>query len=300
MEAGSPGEQGPADHGHVDPVTGRRIVRLNIEELASLFLPVLRQGLPVNPETAGEYLPYFAIVLNYAKGTDHLSRVIALDRVVTLILKEWPKTPEGNALRLLFAFEPAWRSWTFTRRQAEAAQAMDRSPDRMRKQIQRRLLLSFAYEFTRRNDRYKPAPMRRVFLEDVPDAGRRPESGDDIEWVERQARCVSELYAVRADLLAARRLAGVSETAMTEHLDSGLRHYVTMQRLIRDAVQRYGIGVRLGEENFAVSNIETLLGGEGPFTEDELFQLVTASLTHPELGAPDKLRAKWRDWILAL
>ena len=274
-----------------------RLVRLTPDELAEQFLPILRAGLPVRPETAGEYLPYFPIVLAHAKGTDHLARGVALDLVVTELLGALAANDEGDALRLLFAYDPAHRTRNLTHRQSEAAKALGCSAEHLRKHRQRDLLNDFTYEFIRRNERYKIAPSRRVLLDQVPDAGAFDET-DDLMLIEYQARCMTELYALRADLIAIRRLAGQTPATVEQYLDSSLKHYIDLQRLVREAIDRYGIGVRPEDPDSGLPALEVLLGGHGPFTEDELIQLVAAAKLDPH-DLPPTLTAKWRDWASA-
>lgn len=271
-----------------------RRVRLTPEELATQFLPVLRAGLPVRPKTAGEYLPYFPIVLAHSKATDHLARVVGLDTVVTELLRDLPANDEGDALRILFAFKPAHRSWNLTHRQSEAAKTLGCSAEHMRKHRQADLLDDFTYEFIRRNERYKIAPARRVLLGEVPDAGAFDET-DDLMLIEYQARCMTELYALRADLIAIRRLRDQTPTTTEQYVESSLKHYLDLQRLVREAIDRYGIGVRPDDPDSGLPALEVLLGGHGPFTDEEVIQLVAAASIKNE-AHPATLVAKWREW----
>lgn len=275
---------------------GPRTVRLTPEEIAAEFLPVLREGLPVRPETAGEYLPYFPLVLAHAKTTDHLSRVIGLDVVVTHILSEWPDNSEGAALRILFGLNPAHRGRTLSQRQLEAARVMKRSTEHMRKHLQAKLLSSFTYEFLRRNERYKVSPTQRVFMNDKPGT---PGGDDDLMLLEYQARCISALYAVRADLLAIRRIGEHAPTMLQSFARSSLRHFVELQRFVREAVEKYGVGLRPDNPDSGIPVIEGVLNGTGPFTEAELVQLVLQRLTSPEEDPPLQLLAKWTEWASA-
>lgn len=277
------------------PPDQQRSVRLTLEEVVGEFQPILRSGLPVRPETAGEYLPYFPIVLAYAKATDHLARVIGLDVVVTGILNDLPHNDDGEGLRILFALNPAHRSWNLSQRQANAAVELGCSTDHLRKHRQSKLLADFAYEFVRRNERFKISPSRRVFLDEVPDAGAFDPT-EDLELVEYQARCTAELFALRADLIAIRRLGPIAPTATTEFVHSSLGHYLALQRLVRAALDQYGIGVRPDNPDSGIPAIETLLGGKGPFREDELVQLVGMSLKDPDCQLPEGLTEKWREW----
>ena len=136
-----------------------------------------------------------------------------------------------------------------------------------------------------------------MLIGEVPDAGAFDETGD-LMLIEYQARCMAELYALRADLIAIRRLAGRAPTTVEQYLDSSLRHYIDLQRLVREAVDRYGVGVRPEEPDSGLPALEVLLGGHGPFTEDELIQLVTATKLDPH-DLPSTLIAKWREWASA-
>lgn len=273
-------------------------VRLTPDEVVAEFLPILRAGLPVRPETAGQYLPFFPIVLAHAKDTGHLSRVLALDEIVTSILKDWPPNEEGKALGVLFGLRPAHRGWTLTKRQVEAATAIDVSPDHLRKHRQAKLLELLTYEFLRRNERYKISPSRHLLLDEVPDAGRFQE-GDDLELLEYQARCTAEMFLLRADLLAiARGQALDAPVTPEELLRSSLAHYVALQRLIRARLDKYGISTPPEDPGLAIPKLEVLLGGYGPFSESDLAELVHHFMTQPQDDPSERLCGIWREWAL--
>ena len=241
-------------------------VRLTPDEVVAEFLPILRAGLPVRPETAGQYLPFFPIVLAHAKDTGHLSRVLALDEIVTSILKDWPPNEEG--------------------------------PDHLRKHRQAKLLELLTYEFLRRNERYKISPSRHLLLDEVPDAGRFQE-GDDLELLEYQARCTAEMFLLRADLLAiARGQALDAPVTPEELLRSSLAHYVALQRLIRARLDKYGISTPPEDPGLAIPKLEVLLGGYGPFSESDLAELVHHFMTQPQDDPSERLCGIWREWAL--
>lgn len=285
--------------------TGRRIVRLSLEELADALLPILRQGLPVTPETAGEHLPYFPLVLAHAKGTDHLARVIGLDVVVTAIVKEWPDTAGGAALRVLFALSPTQRGWSLARRQAEAAELTRYSQDHFRKHVQRRLLLDVAYEFARRNSRYKPYPVKPMLVGERP-PNEPPAPGDDLLQLELEARAHAEMFALRADLLAVRRPGEEAPATAGRFALDCLWHYARVLDLIATHVNTYGATLRLGASDTAVERAVRVLDTEWPFAPEERAWLGVALATHPgreEFAAfveEDRqgriVLGKWREW----
>lgn len=287
---------------------GPQRVLITLEELAEELMPIVKAGLPVRPDTAGERLPYFAICLAHASGTDHLARVIGLDMVLTEIVRAQPRTPTGEAIRILFGLPPADRSWSLTRRQIEAAQAANYSPDHFRRNIFQKLIDDIAYEFVRRNAAYKPRPTRPLREDDVEQSMEHPDTeGADLILLELQSRALAHIYGARADLIAARRDVEHSAAVARSHALSGLWQTAQLYEVTAEYVKRYGTRVLLGREEIGVDRMTHIAGWHPPFTDNEARRLQIAAAAASgrdefvagiEANEPEII-AKWLDYAFS-
>ncbi len=274
----------------------------SFDEVASELTRLARLGLPVAPEEAGD-LAYLTVVLAYARGTDHVARVVAFNDLLARLLTELEGY--GKAARILFGLPPALRTWSFSTRQAEAAKEVGYNVDHFRKHVQRRLVNDVAYELVSRNLRYRAAPERRLLAEEQSD-WRTPATRDDLELLEIEARIYEELYGLRADHLALLRLKEQSDIIADQYAKECLWHYVQMHGMLVDLRDRYGatlIGQRLdGEDRLAAA-----LQWRGPFLDDEVAVLRRLSAAGGTSGdffndlqgheAGDAILGKWRAWL---
>jgi hypothetical protein len=274
---------------------------LTIEDIAKQLTAIAHHGLPAGFEQAGELLG-LPIVLAHARGTDGIARLVAFNELLEKIVQELPGYADAPAR--LFALPPALRSWSWTTRQTEAADALNYNPDHFRKHVQNRLIGEVAYELVRRNARFRPVPERRILPDEQPPWTTPP--AEDLEALELEARIYEQLYALRADLLAAKRLQQDSKDLLEQFSVSALWHYSLLQQHLVVLHDQYGDALfrtRAAERG----QLATALDWRGPLLNEEVVILRQAAM---RAGVADQLAAalatsevgrrvldKWQTWI---
>lgn len=123
--------------GHDENVPARTV---SVENVDAALKPVIRRGLPVTPETAGDLLPDLRCAYALAvHPEDRLSRVTALDELLRELLNQLGDADFGRATRLLFAHDATAAVTKLTVRRRRAAELMGYDPDHFRKRIEPKL-----------------------------------------------------------------------------------------------------------------------------------------------------------------
>lgn len=279
-----------------------RTVRLTPEQIEAEVLRISRAGLPVRPETAGEWLPYLRVVAAHARGTDGLARVLGLDEVLTKLARRMP-APDPDAYPVLLGLPPAFRDWSWSKRMEEAAHRFGYNADHFRKSVVTEKIRDLAYELIRWDVKYRPQ-------ESIPlPPGEGLPTIDDLqpetaELLEVEARIFEHYFGMRADLVAVARLPARATTLREQHSVEALWHLaqlLTMSAHLADDFPGHLAEARRKSE--AVSQVSAW---RGPFSDEEAARLRRLITQHPTVDDFDAalttdrhtvIRSKWLEWV---
>ncbi len=242
-----------------------------VNELAKALAPILRSGLPVDPDADDERLLGLRGV--YARSIDpkeRTSRVKALDGLLRTQLIHYPDDHLGEAARLLFGLAPGARGRTLTERREQAASEARYDADHLRKHIEPKIVRQLAWQLHQDSQNYIPRNRDRPPM--LEPSGDTPvitqgdvSSKEKSEHEELLSRLWAHVYALRAEILQVERLRhwpydetepGLSQ----EHLDKARaareRQVAYVKQHVKEYVDRYGDVILHGEGEF---NAEALL-----------------------------------------
>jgi hypothetical protein len=166
---------------------------ISTKEEAEELLPILRTGLPVTLDNAGDHLPNLLCVLGRAHiPASRLSRVEALDKILREIALEMGDGPDGQAIRILLAVDRIHQGTTKGLREQRAGQVLSCGPDRVRKFHAPRLLGLMSERLHQLTMKYRPrrkeGPPDIDIAEDWPDLS----TADLTEYEEIMSRVMSK------------------------------------------------------------------------------------------------------------
>lgn len=238
---------------------------------------LLRPGLPLTDDTAGEVLPNQRVVYAHAQHPhERASRVSACERILREQLKNLGSGKRGKAARILFRADRARRDDTLTVRRADAADVLERHPDHLRKHLEPKLIAELAFAVHQENLRYTPTTDRtRPPLAAHEDT---PVLADDSYSEEEELLCRvwSAVYGYRAELVGMQRRLREAEVTEREpdpdfgyHLDSAKWQLARLLTYVADFMERYGDTILLGETPYNVEGLVQLAGWHGGLGSDE-------------------------------
>jgi hypothetical protein len=256
---------------------GDDVLASSVEDLKSALRALLRPGLPLTDDSAGDVLPNQRVVYASAQHPhERASRVSALDRILTQQLKNLGTSRQAQAARILFACDRNHRGTTLTTRREEAAHVLERHPDHLRKHIEPKLIEQLAFALHQENLRYTPTTDRTrpplAAHEDTPalvDASYTEEE-------ELLCRVWSAVYGYRAEIVAISRRLQQAEAEdrepdpdLTYHLDSARWQLARLLTFVSDYLERYGDTILQGETPYNIEGLVQLAGWHGGLGSDE-------------------------------
>ena len=250
----------------------------SVEDLRSELRSVLRSGLPLTADSAGDILPEQRLAYASAQHPhERASRISAAERALRSILTGYGRTKRGKAARVLFGADRGLRGTTLTYRREEAAKALDRHVDHLRKHIEPRILDEVAFALYQENLRYKPAVEGRrppiAAHEDAPVIS----DGSYTEQEEMLCRVWEAVYGYRAEIIAVQRR--VSEDPddpapdLEYHVDSAKWQLARLLSAVSEYLDAYGDTILHGETPFSVEGLVALAGWHGGLGSDEARRL---------------------------
>jgi hypothetical protein len=283
------------------------------EELLEDLRKFIRVG--VRPSTLPDIpkLLSLAMVGVAALGTRPVDRALALVEVLREAVGELGEGPSGESLELLLGLTPRSRGLLLKDRRDLAAEALGIDVETWRRHWERPLLLELATELYRmENERYVPVRIKPrrgpgPVLHDLSQGVQ----GKSLDRREAEARLFSIMYALRADLIAVRRLQ--AEKPGTEahlpYVESSFWRFALFLEAMSRYTADYGAAIVLAGNEVSVQEAASLLGWRPPFSDEDcaLVRVVFSSsrkrdpeavIEHLRSDArASGLLAKWRQWL---
>jgi len=246
-----------------------------VSELTEALTPILRSGLPVDPDLDDERLLGLRGV--YARSIDpkeRTSRVKALDGLLRSQLVHYPDDHLGEAARVLFGLSLGARGRTLTERREQAAVEARYDADHLRKHIEPKIVRQLAWQLHQDSQNYIPrardAPPKLEPSGDTPVITKGDVSSKEkSEHEELLSRLWAHVYALRAEILRVERLKAwpYDETEpqlSQEHLGGATaardRQVKYVQRYVDQYLGKYGASILQGEAEFNADSLLRLAG----------------------------------------
>ncbi|MEU4194863.1 hypothetical protein AB0E69_23395 [Kribbella sp. NPDC026611] len=247
----------------------------DMPELVKALRPVLRAGLPLDPDLEDERLLGLRGV--HARSIDpraRLSRIKALDGLLRRLLVHYPDDVLGEAARVLFGLAPGTRGKNISERREQAARDAGYDADHLRKRIEPKILRQLAWQLHQDSQNYVPrgrdAPPRLEPSGDTPVITKGDVSSkESAEHQELLSRLWAHVYALRAEILRVERLKAwpydATEPALSqEKLDAAIearrRQVAYVKRYVALYIERYGHAIAHGESEFTADALLRLAG----------------------------------------
>jgi hypothetical protein len=276
----------------------RRFVRVGVRP----------SNLPDIPKLLG-----LAMVGVAALGTRPVDRALALVEVLRGAVGELGEGPSAESLELLLGLTPRSRGLLLKDRRDLAAEALGVDVETWRRHWERPLLLELATELYRMESeqyvpvRIKPRRGSGAVLHDLSQGSQ----GKSLDRREAEARLFSIMYALRADLIAVRRLQ--EESPATEKhapfVESSLWRFTLFLEAMSRYTLDYGAAIVLAGNEVSVQEAASLLGWRPPLSDEEcaLLRIIFSSSHERDRRAfierltadprASDLLPKWRLWL---
>jgi hypothetical protein len=250
---------------------------------------LLKSGLPARErDPIGPLLDLRGVIARSVKPEDSLSRIDALNKLLKQMIRRWPREKERAALNALFGLEKGYAGGNLTARRERAATHTGYGPTHFRKVIEPKLIDDFAAALWQDHLRYSPrtkyAPLPTEISGDTPSLG----PGDYSEQEELVSRIWSEVYALRAEIIAGGRLKGDQSAWVELAAARGSILWRTARLLtyLEAYLQKYGDRVMQGETQWDADGLIRLAGWRGGVSDDEAHRL---RLGLAQVGVDDRV-----------
>jgi hypothetical protein len=239
---------------------------LAVDDLVRALRPILRSGLPVDPELDDDrLLGLRGVVARAIDPDERLSRVKLLDGLLRKLLAYYPDDFLSEAARVLFGLTPGTRGRSLTERREQAARETNYEADHFRKRIEPKILRQLAWQLHQDSQHYIPrtreTPPPLEISGDTPYISVGDVSAKDkAEHEEALSRLWAHVYAPRAEILSVERLKSwpyaeteplLSEQKPKEALAARDQEVDAVKALIQSYVDRYGESIAYGEGEFS-------------------------------------------------
>lgn len=247
----------------------------DIGELAAALRPLLRSGLPVDPDFSDSVLLGLrGVVARTIERDERLSRVKALDGLLRRLLVHYPDDVLSEAARVLFGVTPGTRGRSLTERREQAARETSYEVDHFRKRIEPRIVRQLAWQLHQDSQNYVPrgkeTPPPVEISGDTPYVSVGDVSAKDVsEHEEALSRLWAHVYSLRAEILRVERLKvwpydetepDTSAHVLKEAMEARDREVATVKRLIEGYMGSYGESIQHGEGEFSTRGLLRLAG----------------------------------------
>lgn len=269
--------RGPAVHEEVELVETQQRPP-DVAELVKALKPVLRNGLPLDPDLDdARLLGLRSVVARAIEPDERLSRVKALDGLLQRLLAYYPDDVLSEAARVLFGLAPGSRGKTLTDRREQAARETGYEAVHFRKRIEPKILKQLAWQLHQDAQTYVPrggdAPPALEVSGDTPYIAAGDVSAkEQAEHEELLSQLWAHVYALRAVILRVERLKNwpYDETEpelSRQKLEQALAHRKKQIEFVRLYIKRYiaayGQRVTHGETEFNADALLRLAGWTG-------------------------------------
>ena len=250
----------------------------DVAELVQALRPILRTGLPVDPDLQDpRLLGLRGVVARSIDRDERVSRIKALDGLIRQLLAYYPDDVLSEAARVLFGVAPGTRGKTLTERREQAARDTGYEADHFRKRIEPKILRQLAWQLHQDSQNYIPrsrqAPPPLEISGDTPYISVGDVSAKDkAEHEEALSRLWAHVYALRAEILRVERLKScpyddtepeLSQSHFKEALQARDAEIAAVKREIRAYIERYGDSISHGEGQFSAGALLRLAGWTG-------------------------------------
>lgn len=236
--------------------------RIGMDALVTALRGLLRRGLPLDPRHAGDLLPHLrSVVARAVHPSDQISRVDALNELLTRVVADLDHDRYGQPARILFAIAPGMAGTTLTIRRQHAAQHLGYDPDHFRKRVEPEVVRAVANVLYRDLLRYKKRLLQSGAGEAVEAATFTIRPEDMTGEQELVSRVWAAVYALRAELIGLGRLGSQPgyETGAAIHR-AAARERVDELREVLDAYRHtYGPIIRHGNLEYRIETLERLV-----------------------------------------
>lgn len=235
----------------------------DVETIAGALKAVARGGMPASDAVLDDALvDLFGVVARSVHPDERVSRADAFNALVPRLIESIEPDFDRAAARILFGIEPGTAGTTLTARRARAARVGDYDPDHFRKRLEPKIIREVAVRLHKDSLRYKSRARRApAALEPTGESPKLTE--DDLTAQEEHvSRIWAELYALRAELIAAGRKSADPAYAaqVEEHRQAARAHEGRLQELIRQYVDTYGDRlIRHGDNEYDAAGLRRLL-----------------------------------------
>jgi hypothetical protein len=237
---------------------------------------LLKNGLPARLHDLVEpLLDLRGVIARSVKPEDALSRLDALNKLLKQTIRRWPREKERAALNVLFGLEKGYSGGNLTARRERAAGHTGYGPTHFRKVIEPTLISDFSAALWQDHLQYSPrteyAPLPTEMSGDSPSLG----PGDYNEQEEVVSRIWSEVYGLRADIIAGGRAKKdqALHDEMPELRARILWRTAKLLTYVEAYLQRYGDRIVQGETEWQVEGLIRLAGWRGGVREEEAQRL---------------------------
>lgn len=231
----------------------------SLEEIKNEMSRILKSGLPVDVETAGDLLPHMrSIAARAVHPYDVRSRVEALNRQLVQILVEMDG-PSAQPLRTLFCVSAGTRELGLMKRRERAASEAGYTADHLRKDKEDDMLREFAGLIYDDLLRYKSRTHRA--LEYSEPTGDTPSLRAEHLTYEEElvSRIWQHVYQLRAELIGQYRLDGQEgyEQQVEEHRQNANLATERIKSLVAEYRETFGGDfIKHGDAEFAFERVQ--------------------------------------------
>lgn len=251
----------------------------DVDELVKALRPILKAGLPIDPDLQDPRLLGLRGVVARAIDLDErLSRVKALDSLIRRLLAYYPDDVLSEAARVVFGLTPGTRGKNITDRREQAASETGYDADHFRKHIEPKILKQLAWQLHQDSQNYIPrerdTPPPLEISGDTPSISFGDVSAKDkSEREEALSRLWAHVYALRAEILRVERLKQwpydetepeLTDRVMREAVDARDHGVKAVQTEVERYIQRYGESIAHGDGEFSARALLRLAGWATP------------------------------------
>lgn len=246
-----------------------------VEDIAKALRPVAAAGLPVGPKFSDEtLLGLRGVVARSIEPDDPLSRVKALQDLLTRMLVHFPNDELAEPARILFGLAPGLRGKNLTARRRDAAGAAGYEADHFRKRIEPQILLQLAWQLHQDSQNYVPRsratpPPLEASVDTPTITWGDIASKDAADHQELLSRLWAHVYALRANIIRVERLKAwpydpsepdSSEAKLQEAKTARDNEVRKVRILIQRYIDAYGQRITQGEAEFTAEALLRLAG----------------------------------------
>jgi hypothetical protein len=239
-------------------------------------MKLLGSGLPARlTDPIGPLLELRGVIARSVEPEDSLSRLDALNKLLKQLIRKWPIDKERQALGALLGIEKGYAGTTLTDRRQRAATHLGYEATHFRKRIEPKLVAEFSAALWQDHLRYTPRTKHAPPI--INESGDTPVlgPGDYNEQEELVSRIWSEVYALRAEIIAGGRI----KKDQSRHDELPIAQAKILWRTARllsyieRYLENYGERILQGDTEWRVEGLIRLAGWRGGVRDEESMRL---------------------------